>query len=70
MAYTRTISCAVGFVALLLCTQQAPAQQQVTNQVVSFADLFVAESQAQSTPDADGKKDKDAIVVTGTSCKP
>jgi hypothetical protein len=49
----------------------------VTNQVVTFAQLFVQESNAQSgggtstasTP-GDKKKDKDAITITDNSCKP
>ena len=46
--------------------------QQVDNQVVTFAKLFVQEATKQEDDDKK-KKDpngKDDIVVTGTQCKP
>lgn len=46
---------------------QAPAAQQVANQVVTFAQLFVQEAHNQASQ---RPKDRDSIVTTDNACKP
>ncbi|TWO69684.1 filamentous hemagglutinin N-terminal domain-containing protein [Caenimonas sedimenti] len=48
----------------------APAQQQVDNQVVTFAKLFVEEAKTQDEKDDKKTVGKDDIVLTDSQCKP
>jgi filamentous hemagglutinin family protein len=51
--------------------EQEVAEQQVESQVVTFANLFIQESQQQQEDEAkDNEIGKDDIVVTDTACKP
>jgi hypothetical protein len=44
--------------------------QQVSNQVVTFAQLFVQEAQRQEDDKKDGPSGKDDIVFSDNACKP
>jgi hypothetical protein len=60
----------VSYLDGVLAVGSPAAQQQVLNQVVTFATLFIQEAQAQA--DQDKKKSdfgKDDIVLTDTQCK-
>jgi hypothetical protein len=59
-----------GALAVFAASVVSEPVQQVQNQVVTFATLFVQESQSQTQAD-EKKKDKTGdIVVTDTSCTP
>jgi filamentous hemagglutinin family protein len=62
---------AISLLNGVLAVGSPQAEQQVSNQVVSFANLFVQEAQAQQRQDKkENQVGQDDIVITDTSCKP